>query len=51
MEDQVTKVKVDFDFTDVNAAIEELSEKVDRLQSILEELSVKADTINEKLRS
>ncbi len=51
MEDQVTKVKVDFDFTDVNAAIEKLSEKVDRLQSILEELSVKADTINEKLRS
>lgn len=51
MEDQITKVKVDFDFTDVNAAIDELSGKVNRLQSILEELSVKADTINEKLRS
>lgn len=51
MEDQVTKVKVDFDFAAVNAALDELSAKVDRMQSIMEELSVKADTISEKLRS
>lgn len=51
MEDQVTKVKVDFDFTAVNAALDELSAKVDRMQSIMEELSVKADAISGKLRS
>ena len=51
MEDQVTKVKVDFDFTAVNAALDELSAKVDRMQSIMEELSVKADAISDKLRS
>ena len=48
MEDQVTKVKVDFDFTEVNAAIDELSSKVDRIQGIIEELNVKADAISDK---